>query len=728
MNKGGMNGGFWKERKRLKREDGSQWLITKGKDGKRIFDPEMNKQNIAEYYEGLYGKRPAQHHTYHTEVAEAIKGLSESHECGQDDTERPPTRIEVKEAIMRKKNGKATTDWKNEVIKRGGEEMVEFVYPVIRSFWLEERSPNQWNMGIISNIWKGKGDREIMSNQRGITVSSTIGTIAEEIIFNRISKIVHFTQAQAGGRKGGSTADHVFVLRNIITIAKKERRNIIVTFYDVVKAYDRADMDDMCYSMYKHGVTGKLWRLMKSMNENLTAKINTKAGMTREISRQTGGKQGGKLMVTMFAGTMDNMAEDMMADRDLGIDIGEAKIPAMLYMDDATTFAEGEEQQEKALLNAYEFALKHKLEWGLDKCKTMEIGSHKEKRASWRLGEKEIGKCENYKYLGEQINRNGKNDLNLKERCDKLRITARAIITCCKTEIMSRIGMKIILKLHEAETIPALLYNGETWTLNKTEKRLIDQAEIYAWKKMVGLPQTTPTGGIILTIGCLFATVRLGIKQLLYLHKILLKEDDHWTKVTLNVMKDYDIGWARQINELLESWQLEREWPQIQRKSPQEWKTEVQAAAEKINISRLAAECETTSRTETRQKTKTKFVMTSISNTDYTRRHDSFIDRHPSVLHTRALIMGRYGMLQCANNFSCGYGSKICTECNAVDNEEHRINECRKYDGTNLYNSANKITYDDIYSDDEVKCFAVVDRILSVWDLGNGKNNMRQVA
>ena len=40
-----------------------------------------------------------------------------------------------------------------------------------------------------------------MSNQRGITVSSTIGTIAEEIIFNRISKIVHFTQAQAGGRK-----------------------------------------------------------------------------------------------------------------------------------------------------------------------------------------------------------------------------------------------------------------------------------------------------------------------------------------------------------------------------------------------------------------------------------------------------------------------------------------------------------------------------------------------
>ena len=64
--------------------------------------------------------------------------------------------------------------------------------------------------------------------------------------------------------------------------------------------------------MYMSGVDGKLWRLMKSMNEGLTAKINTKAGLTREIIRDTGGKQGGKLMVTLFAKMMDNLAEDMM--------------------------------------------------------------------------------------------------------------------------------------------------------------------------------------------------------------------------------------------------------------------------------------------------------------------------------------------------------------------------------------------------------------------------------
>ena len=81
--------------------------------------------------------------------------------------------------------------------------MVKFIYPLIETFWTEERTPKQWNTGIITNIWKGKGDRELMANQRGITVSSSISTIPEEILSNRISKLAHFTQAQAGGRKRG---------------------------------------------------------------------------------------------------------------------------------------------------------------------------------------------------------------------------------------------------------------------------------------------------------------------------------------------------------------------------------------------------------------------------------------------------------------------------------------------------------------------------------------------
>ena len=68
------------------------------------------------------------------------------------------------------------------VLKRGGSAMVKFIMPVIKAFWVEEKPTRQWNQGIITNIMEGRGDKEKLDNQRGITVSSSIGTIVEEII------------------------------------------------------------------------------------------------------------------------------------------------------------------------------------------------------------------------------------------------------------------------------------------------------------------------------------------------------------------------------------------------------------------------------------------------------------------------------------------------------------------------------------------------------------------
>ena len=303
-------------------------------------------------------------------------------------------------------------------------------------------------------------------------MSSAIGTIAEELIYNRIIQKIQFTQAQAGGRKGVCTADHVFIVRSIIAIAKKQKRNIIITFYDVVKAYDRADTDDIMYSISKSGVKGKLWRLTRAMNEGLTAHVNTKAGPTRQIQRETGGKQGGKLIVPLFAKMMDNLVEDMECNPDLGVQFSDVIIRALLYVDDAITIAEGYDQQELTLNEASEFAVKHKFSWGPKKCRTMEIGSHKEERSSWKLGDHEISKCDSYKYLGDYITRDGKNAENLKERGEKAKAVVRTIITCCKSEIMAKIGVTTMIRLHEAETIPTLLYNAETWTLTATEKKI----------------------------------------------------------------------------------------------------------------------------------------------------------------------------------------------------------------------------------------------------------------
>ena len=82
-------------------------------------------------------------------------------------------------------------------------------------------------------------------------------------------------------------------------------------------------------------------------------------------------------------------------------------------------------------------------------------------------------------------------------------------------------------------------------------------------------------------------------------------------------------------------------------------------------------------------------------------------------------------MLKCANNFKMGFGSNICSTCKEIDNEEHRINHCPKWETINFRNKDRKIAFDDIYSDDADKCLSVVNVVLSIWDLDNGKNDMR---
>ena len=91
----------------------------------------------------------------------------------------------------------------------------------------------------------------------------------------------------------------------------------------------------------------------------------------------------------------------------------------------------------------------------------------------------------------------------------------------------------------------------------------------------------------------------------------------------------------------------------------------------------------------------------------------------------RAYIMGKYGMLQCAANYSNGYGSKDCRKCLVVDDESHRINHCKEWSNINLANSDTCIDYDLINSDNVEDSMKVVEQIMAMWDLGNNKNCMK---
>ena len=191
-------------------------------------------------------------------------------------------------------------------------------------------------------------------------------------------------------------------------VSLKQKRETYVTFYDVEKAFDNSENDDMLGVMWQNGLRGKVWRILKDLSTGLKATVKTKHGNTRQIDMEIGGKQGSKLTGRMFSKLMDVLSKQVIKEG-TGFKVhSDFIIGILLWVDDVVSCVEGEDAQKNILEKANAFAKDHKLKWGNHKCKVMPIG-HQSSIKEWEFGEEKIENCTKYKYLGEIITNDGKN-------------------------------------------------------------------------------------------------------------------------------------------------------------------------------------------------------------------------------------------------------------------------------------------------------------------------------
>ena len=123
------------------------------------------------------------------------------------------------------------------------------------------------------------------------------------------------------------------------------------------------------------------------------------------------------------------------------------------------------------------------------------------------------------------------------------------------------------------------------------------------------------------------------------------------------------------------------------------------------------------------EKQKTKHLLQKLKDENYMRQ-PCVQTLNKNKHQCRARVMAMYGMLDCGNNFKTGYRGKNCSECNMLDDENHRINYCKKYKNQNLYHSYLKIDFDSIYSGNENATKRVIEVVNDLWNLNNGNNSM----
>ena len=234
----------------------------------------------------------------------------------------------------------------------------------------------------------------------------------------------------------------------------------------------------------------------------------------------------------------------------------------------------------------------------------------------------------------------------------------------------------------------------------------------------------TPTLALNYSFGLTHTEIRIEKKQLAYLHKLINKDANDWTRKTFEILEKKKIGWSQSIQKILQKYDLPLDLNEIKRIPTNEWKKMIGALTETKHKERLIAECIKTDNGYETIKTKTKTIHEEITKSTYKRA------LRPELLHfskyeTKTIIIARYGMLECGMNYK-GSMQEVCDQCKIKDDENHRLNYCIKLREINYVDCETKIGFENVYSNDPEILRSIIKRLENIWNTKTAHGSMKR--
>ena len=657
---------FWNIRKKiLKNTHQDQYnLITE--EGHTITNCEQAKEYIADYYENLYTAREGteKYQEWTSHISDIVQSVAK-YKSHQNTTNIKITMKELNTAIQKLKSKKAPgpDDIPNEILIHADEQVKKIIINQFNEITETQKIPHQWQHSNIVRIYKGKGIKGKCSNERGITLASNIGKTFERIINNRITKQIIVTDAQAGGIKGRSTAEHIMILNELLKIPPTKKPKYI-TFLDVTKAFDKAWADAIMYTMYKNGCQDQNWLTTKNINENLTAQIKTNNGPTRKININNSIRQGGVLSGTQYSLLMDEINKEIKS-YNLGIQLPktQTKIPTLLWMDDVALISESSEDMQKMLDITNHVANKYHIEFGQSKSETLTIGSKPQHVESekFNIGTLLLNNTTKYKYLGITLN----NKMNLTDHSkimkSKVEAAYQTVLTILQDHNFKAIQMKTAWKLIKTCIAPIITHNLEAININKGDLQELNRIWENIIKRTINTPTTTPREALYIETGLLDITTQIEQNRLRMAAKLL--------NTNIKILQDLQEeniknGWWKRTNEIMTKHNIVP--TQLRDK-----KSTTQRIIKQQTLKTFYTEINQ----KAQEKSKVKYCLEGIA-TWYPEKPQEYINNLTRATAS-ILFQARTRMIKIKNNYRNAHNNIHCRMCKThQETQEHILEHC----------------------------------------------------
>ena len=526
--------------------------------------------------------------------------------------------------------------------------------------------PDQWTQVQISTMYKNKGKRKRLLNQRGIFLKQVLSKMYGKLNMNRAGKAMEsMDKCQAGGRTNRSIADHTYLLRAAIDHCKYLDRPLYVTFYDYSQCFDSLWLSDCLLSLLKLGVEKEVVSILRKLNEKCNIVIKTPLGMTDEFEMESIVQQGSVSGSALCVASTSEIAKE---DLGVGCQIGAAILKALAYIDDIATLSRDHLNAYVAHKSVEWFSAKKRLLLNALKCVLLCIDTKPgDIIPRLKLGDTVLREVDSAPYLGDQYNKAGNNKDLISERVKKGKACIVNAMSVCAEITMGTYTIHTLILLYRSLFLQVVLSNAQAWSnLTETNIKDLQVVQLRYLKRMLHAPTSTSNPLTFLETGTIPIENEIHIKQFNYLHHILTLENDDIVKVTYTeqIKNPFEPNLGNTLGKLRVKYGIEEKDEEVEQMSKESWKNKVKDKINSYVIAELKHKAES-------QKCGRNFTFpTELQQQEY-------LTSLPSA-NARKVFHVRTGTVDLKSVRKYRYGDDTnCRLCGGDDeNVNHVVNEC----------------------------------------------------
>ena len=589
----------------------------------------------------------------------------------------------------------------NEIFKAGvgGSDLQEALLLLFNGVKANFFLPKYMLLENITTLFKNKGSRFEINNDRGIFILTVLKKILDKLIYQDNVEDIddRMSESNIGARRNRSIKNHLFIIYGIInSVIKGKEASIDIQIYDLEKAFDALWLDeclnDLIDTLSEDHRNDKIALLYESNKDNLVA-VNTAVGMSDRVNMPKIVQQGGTWGPVLCSNTIDKIGKK---SRDSGKYQYKYKntvgVLPLAMVDDINGISKcGVESVELNSFINTEIEMK-KLRFhvpdvnGKSKCHKMHVGRKHGCCPVLKVHNTIVEEVTEDTYLGDILSSDGRNNKNIANRISKGIGIISQMMHLLESISLGEHYFDIAMLFREAMFLNGILTNSEIWyNLSESDIKEFENLDRLLLRRILNVPVSTPKEALYLELGILPIGWIIKSRRINYFHYLVNRDEDEMLyKFFMTQFNQPCKGdWTETVKQDLEELEIKCDFDFLKSKSKEVFKRLVKTKVKEAALEDLKSIQKKHSKMENIQYIELK-------------RQQYFNIGNIGVEETRNIFRYRVRMAKFGDNFRGKLKNIMCPLCYSHLDSQSLSFQCREL--TNRIDIRCDIT--DIYSDD----------------------------